>query len=223
MEYVRVSIYEYCITKLPYNIVAIHTKHIRGNRTISIPEKVCIIYRYRYVSQQKTYDTNDARVKCMDTWNEIMRKKASAENSIKLVGTSGAAAETYISFTDGSNVTCSHGLLSSQRVPSINICREGKTSRMSHSKSGMESLYFLHSCWRRLSLPLFSDRKSPAAGPRPTDTSSNDGTFSSRANIWPIAYLSTRNRCAYSGDVMRTWEVAVQTIFPEHCRCTCLF
>jgi hypothetical protein len=70
---------------------------------------------------------------------------------------------------------------------------------------------------------VFSEGKSSTTGPKPTATSSNDGAICIWENVWPMAYFSTRFRCAHLGEVMRTCEVAVQTTFPEHCKCTCLF
>lgn len=160
----------------------------------------------------------------------IASNEAKPKDSTKPVLEYGVVAEFFVASADGKDVVLwSSGLLSNQYVPRINISRAGKTSKISHSKSGMRSLYFLHSCWYRSSLcmpppcGIGSEGLSSSTGPRPTDESSNEGTFSIRANIWPIAYFSTRNKRAHSGDVMRTCEVAMQTFLPEHCKCTCRF
>lgn len=106
------------------------------------------------------------------------------------------------------------------RSPSTNIRLSGNTSRISHSKWGTDSVYFRQSCFAFLD--DLDDSFSPPCTtiPNPTLTNSKAGTFSSLLNIWPMAYFSWRNKWAISGDVMRTVEVAVQTILPAHCRWT---
>jgi hypothetical protein len=164
-----------------------------------------------------------------DTPRAIASKEAAKPKySTKLVLDFGDHPTTAVTSVGGKDLALSNGLLSNQYVPLTNISRSGKTSRISHSKSEMWSLYFLHSwyCSSRCMLSsgrIFSEGLSSTTGPRPTDISSNEGTFSIRANIWPMAYFSTRNKRAHSGDVMRTCEVATQTTLPEHCKCTCLF
>lgn len=111
------------------------------------------------------------------------------------------------------------GSSTSQVSPNTNISLEGNTSRISHSKSGIESLYFLHNSWSLLlspTLPGFPSSSSAVLNP--VANKSNAGTFSRRLNIWPMAYFSSRKRRAHSGDVIRTQEVAVHTTLPAHLR-----
>jgi hypothetical protein len=89
--------------------------------------------------------------------------------------------------------------------PSINIFLSGKTSKISHSNPSTSNLYFLHSC----PVPV---RSVHLFDPIPTSTSSNLGVRPISMNTCPIAYFSWRNNRAQSADVIRTVEVAVQTI-----------
>ena len=83
------------------------------------------------------------------------------------------------------------------------IMMERQTS-MSHSNPSVLRVY------RRLSDSLFTSSPSWEAGEVETSSSLNSATLPNPRNVWPIAYFSTRNNSAASGDVMVTVEVAMQ-------------
>lgn len=83
------------------------------------------------------------------------------------------------------------------------IKMERQTS-MSHSNPSVRRVY------RRLSDSLFTSSPSWEAGEVETSSSLNSATLPNPRNVWPIAYFSSKNSSAASGDVMVTVEVAMQ-------------
>lgn len=108
---------------------------------------------------------------------------------------------------------------SSHSSPRVNILRQGKTSTISHSKSGIDSLYLLQSgCVVAFVSALLPSGSVISGEPIPTSTSSNCGIVPNLRNICPIAYFSTRNRWACREEEILTVEVAVQTVLSAHWR-----
>ena len=149
------------------------------------------LYIYNAQKNPSIYSISNQRrpAKKIDNWRASMSKQTSPRSETALAGhfeLLTAVLTSNSSYKDSSCSSFPFCLSSNQFSPRINISLEGKTSKISHSKSGTMSLYLLQSCCCVFLSVDGGIPSSPAVSPgtpRPTATSSNVGSFSNFLNI----------------------------------------